>query len=94
MRAVVTLVLSLMVAGIARADVDQAINAWKSGDYRTAVEGFKAGAQEGDARAQFYLGEAYNFGRGVLQDYAEALKWYRQSLNSANPCLYRKGLFF
>ena len=36
-------------------------------------------AQSGDARAQFNLGLYYHDGRGVTQNYAEALKWYRRA---------------
>ena len=31
-------------------------------------------------RAQFYLGELYENGRGVPVDYAESLKWYKKAL--------------
>ena len=34
-------------------------------------------AQYGDAEAQFRLGNAYKTGRGVIQDFVEAIKWYR-----------------
>ena len=36
-------------------------------------------AEAGDAKSQYSLGEAYYFGRGVTQDYAEAMKWYRMA---------------
>src|SRR5215469_15245309 len=36
-------------------------------------------AEAGDAAAQFQLGSAYDDGRGVAQDYAQALAWYRKS---------------
>ena len=32
---------------------------------------------QGDADAQWQLGDAYHYGRGVTQDDAEALRWYR-----------------
>ena len=34
-------------------------------------------AAQGNASAQFNLGVIYDQGRGVPQDYAEAIKWYR-----------------
>jgi len=36
-------------------------------------------AEAGDPFMQYMLGGAYDFGRGVTQDYAEAAKWYRKS---------------
>ena len=40
---------------------------------RTAIRA----AEQGDADAQYNLGVMYYDGRGVTQDYAEAVKWYR-----------------
>ena len=34
-------------------------------------------AEQGDATAQFYLGNMYANGEGVPQDAAEAVRWYR-----------------
>ena len=34
---------------------------------------------KGDAKAQYNLGLMYYNGQGVLQDYKEAVKWYRKS---------------
>ncbi|WP_236848211.1 SEL1-like repeat protein [Chlorobaculum limnaeum] len=36
-------------------------------------------ARQGDAIAQNKLGLLYHTGQGVKQDYAEALRWYRQA---------------
>ena len=36
-------------------------------------------AKQGDAEAQFSLGARYHKGRGVLEQYAEAIKWYRKA---------------
>lgn len=36
-------------------------------------------AEQGDAKAQFALGTMYRDGRGVAQDYAEALRWWRKA---------------
>ncbi len=40
-------------------------------------------AEQGDASAQFSLGEMYEIGsdffEGVPQDYKEAVKWYREA---------------
>ena len=36
-------------------------------------------ADQGDALAQTKLGLMYELGRGVLQDYAQAVVWYRKA---------------
>jgi hypothetical protein len=44
---------------------------------RQPPEAILAAAKGGDAAAQYRLGEMYDLGRGVKQDYAQAVKWYR-----------------
>ena len=41
--------------------------------------GTRARAEAGDAEAQFNLGVMYAFGRGVTQDYAQAVSWFRKA---------------
>ena len=41
-------------------------------------EGQKA-TEPNDAEAQYKLGDSYFFGRGVPQDYTEAVKWFRKA---------------
>ena len=36
-------------------------------------------ANQGDVEAQYNLGLMYENGQGVLQDYKEAIKWYKKS---------------
>src|SRR6266542_3256017 len=36
-------------------------------------------AEQGDAESQFKLGSMYSRGKGVPQDYGEAVRWYRKS---------------
>src|SRR5258706_13016366 len=40
---------------------------------------YRARAEHGDTDAQYHLGSAYYYGRGVPQDYAEAIRWFRKS---------------
>jgi hypothetical protein len=42
-------------------------------------------AEQGDAGAQFWLGVAYESGRGVKQDFAQAIKWLQKSAKQGNP---------
>ncbi|MBM3877397.1 MAG: sel1 repeat family protein, partial [Verrucomicrobia bacterium] len=41
-------------------------------------------AEQGDATAQFNLGVSYDFGRGVVKDEAEAVKWYRKAADQGH----------
>jgi TPR repeat protein len=38
-----------------------------------------AAAKKGNAEAQYRLGEMYDLGKGVPQDYAQAVQWYRRA---------------
>ncbi len=50
----------------------------------TGVERLKVEAQRGDANAQMWLGAAYEIGRGVGKDYAQALEWLSKSAKQGN----------
>ena len=45
----------------------------------TDFKSLKALSEKGDAKAQFNLGEMYQFGLGVEKDEKEAGKWYRKA---------------
>ena len=36
-------------------------------------------AKRGNVRAQYDVGESYAWGKGVKQDHAEAVKWFRKA---------------
>lgn len=44
----------------------------------------KAAAEQGNAEAQWNLGFCYEWGKGVEQDSAEAVKWYRKAAEQGN----------
>jgi TPR repeat protein len=50
----------------------------------TYVDSLKKEAAQGDVEAQLSLGSRYLRGRGVPQDYAEALKWFRLAADQGN----------
>ena len=61
--------------------------------------GGQARGREGDASAQFNLGFMYANGRGLPQDDAEAVKWYRKAAEQGHALaqsnlgvMYRDGL--
>ncbi len=49
------------------------------GDYATAIREWRPLAEQGNAKAQFFLGVMYDKGQGVPQDYAKAAKWYSKA---------------
>lgn len=74
-----------MLAAPALADVKAGVEAWQRGDYRKAVAEWRGPAVAGDADAQFNMGQAYKFGRGVPADLAQAEEWYRKAALQGHP---------
>ncbi len=75
---VFVLVLALaLFAPVFAADFQAGGAAYDHGDYATALEEWLPLTEQGDAAAQISLGVMYEYGEGVTQDYAEAMKWYR-----------------
>ncbi|MDP2602812.1 MAG: tetratricopeptide repeat protein [Deltaproteobacteria bacterium] len=60
-------------------EFEEGVAALNRGDHKTALAMFTKGANKGDARAQHILGVMYASGRGVSQDYNQAVSWYRKA---------------
>ena len=77
-RILVGVVLSLLLTGAAAAKPFQdGFAAYHRGDYATVLGLWRPLAEQGDVSVQYNLGNLYYEGRGVPQDDAEAVKWYR-----------------
>jgi hypothetical protein len=59
--------------------VHAGIEAWRQGDYSGAVAIWRPLAEKGNAEAQFNLGQAYRFGRGVPINLGAAQVWYERA---------------
>ena len=78
---VILLLVGLVSQGIAKAQTPLAETQQK--------------ADQGDADAQYLLGIAYDFGRGVPQDDTEAVAWYRQAADQDHAASqYNLGLMY
>lgn len=71
------LTLMLTPAPVVGEDLDKGLDAYNSGDNDTALRELKPLAEQGNARAQAYLGVMYFTGRSVPENETEAAKWYR-----------------
>ena len=60
-------------------------DAYRAGDYATALRLWRPLADAGNANAQFRLGYMYHDGQGVPQDYAAAAAWYRPAGSYPSP---------
>jgi cell division septation protein DedD len=60
-------------------EVKAGIEAWLSGDHAGAIRRWKPLAERGDADAQFNIGQAYRYGRGVPLDLKAAQGWFEKA---------------
>ena len=73
-----------LLAVPAMADVKAGTDAWNRGDYGTAVKEWRQPAINGNAEAQFNLGQAYKLGRGVPPDPKLAGEWFLKAAQQGN----------
>ena len=73
--------------------------AYDRANYQTALRVWLEAAEEGDPRAQYFVGEIYQRGLGAEPDFAKAAEWYRRAADQGyGPAqtglgfLYEKGL--
>ena len=71
--------LSVSAVLLPAADFSTGLEAYKKGDYVTAVKEWRPLADQGDAAVQYNLGLMYLDGHGVPQDPAQAVKWFTRS---------------
>ncbi len=72
------------LAGCAPANYQQGMKHYKPNDAAAAARELKPLAEQGDADAQFNLGSLYYQGRGVPQNYSEALAWMRKAAEAGH----------
>jgi len=74
------LLLSLVFFAVpAWADFQAGMDAKNRGDFAKALREWRPLAEQGEARAQFYLGMLYENGDGVPEDFGKAREWYEKS---------------
>ena len=74
--------LIALSAPLSAQSVAAGADAWAKGDYDTAVENWRPLAEKGDPDAQFNLGQAYRWGRGVTANLSAAQTWYERAAGS------------
>ncbi len=66
--------------GNAYAGIDEGVEAYLQGDFKTAIAEFRPLAEQGDAKAQNHLGVVYS----AVGDHKEAAKWFRKAADQGN----------
>ena len=80
----------LMISGgapqVAAQTLEEAVAAYHRSDYPTALRGFRFYAEQGNDRAQFYLGYMHYHSQGIRSNWSEAEPWYRRAAEQGHPC--------
>ena len=82
---IIGIVLLLAVRSASAMDFWAGSAHYLRGDFAAALQEWRPLAEEGDARAQYYLGLMYNNGEGVPEDNRQAAHWFRKSAEQGNP---------
>jgi TPR repeat protein/uncharacterized membrane protein YhaH (DUF805 family) len=79
--------------------IQQAKAAYERGNIAESIRLSRLLAEQGNADAQYDIGQFYYFGEGVTKDYSEAIKWYRLAAAQGHTgaetnlgVMYEKGL--
>ena len=85
MRHAAVLVIALTtLAGAARADLAAGFDAYRRGDFATALVELRPLAEAGAPEAQHLLGEMYLHGSGVPADFTAAAEWLRKAARTGH----------
>ncbi len=66
----------LSLTGAQAQDLKKGLQAYKSGDYATAIKEWRPLAEAGDPGARYNLGFNYEQGKGVAKDLVQAYFWF------------------
>ena len=76
-------------------DFQKGMEAYKKGDFANAIKEWILLGEDGDEKAQYFLGLIYYKGKGVPQNYKKALKWYTLSAEQGNKVAqYNLGVMY
>lgn len=67
------------VTSVSANALNKAAAAYQQNDYATSAKWLRVAAEDGDARAQFLLGNMYRTGKGVAKDHTQAVRLLERS---------------
>ena len=94
---IIGLTLSILLGSgvVVAADFNKGLEAYNSGDFKTALSEWTPIAEQGDASTQFNLGVMYESGIGVPKNDKTAAKWYTLAAEQGHAkAQYNMGVFY
>jgi len=73
---------------------EDGVAAYQAGEYAAALNFWRPLAEQGEADVQFNVGLMYDKGKGVPQDDAEAVKWYRKAADQGHADAQKQSRHF
>lgn len=93
--ALLSTLLLLIAATPVHANYEQGIEQYMKGNYKKALKAFTQSAKQGDARAQFHIGNMYENGFGVKKSKSKSIQWYKKAAKKGNPhAQYNLGVLY
>src|SRR5437762_2908001 len=88
-------IIMLACSGTSTGQNQDAVAAMVRGDYAAALRLWQPMAEQGNAFAQYSLGWMYSNGKGVPQNYTQAVKWLRLAAGNGDANgQYNLGLMY
>ena len=84
MKKILTVLFTLLIASSTFADYNTGVNAFNSGDYRTAYKEVLPEANKGNAEAQWAIGMMNYHGNPMQSDISEAAAWFKKAGNQGH----------
>ncbi len=92
-------IVFLAGSAAAHAGLKEGIAAYRQGSFTVAFKELAPLAEQGEMKAQLYLGDMYSGVRGVPQDHVKAAFWYRKAADQGSAAaqtalgvMYEKGI--
>jgi TPR repeat protein len=93
------IVATILCAASDATNIDKGLSDFSRGAFAEAFQDWQQAASAGDSRGALYVGVLYDTGLGVIQDYRQAMAWYRHAADAGNAAgafnvavLYDAGL--
>ena len=78
------IVLLLLSGSTSYAGINEANNAFNNGQYTNAYKAYRKLADQGNADAQYRLGQMYYDGKGLPQNFSKAVIWLQQAAENGH----------
>lgn len=88
--------VAMIVAGpLAAQNLQAGLDAYNRGDWSTALNELLPLAEQGQVKAELYVGNLFGDGHGVELNHATAVKWFKKAAEQGDPeAEYDVGLFY